>query len=124
MHNIKFIRKEPELFLKKIKQRNADLDLTAFLDLDKKNRELIQKKEKLEQEKKSISKKKDKSQFSRSKEISGEIEDIENSQKILKDKIELVISSLPNLALDDVPIGKDENSNKEINKIGAVSKFD
>ena len=61
MHNIKFIRKEPELFLKKIKQRNADLDLTAFLDLDKKNRELIQKKEKLEQEKKSISKKKDKS---------------------------------------------------------------
>ena len=59
MHNIKFIRKEPELFLKKIKQRNADLDLTAFLDLDKKNRELIQKKEKLEQEKKIISQKKD-----------------------------------------------------------------
>ena len=124
MHNIKFIRKEPELFLKKIKQRNADLDLTAFLDLDKKNRELIQKKEKLEQEKKSISKKKDKSQFSRSKEISAEIADIENSQKILKDKIELLISSLPNLAIDDVPIGKDENSNKEINKMGTVSKFD
>ena len=124
MHNIKFIRKEPELFLKKIKQRNADLDLTAFLDLDKKNRELIQKKEKLEQEKKSISKKKDKSQFSRSKEISTEIADIENSQKILKDKIELLISSLPNLAIDDVPIGKDENSNKEINKMGTVSKFD
>ena len=79
MHNIKFIRKEPDLFLKKIKQRNADLDLTAFLDLDKKNRELIQKKEKLEQEKKSISKKKDKSQFSRSKEISAEIVDIEKS---------------------------------------------
>ena len=124
MHNIKFIRKEPELFLKKIKQRNADLDLTAFLDLDKKNRELIQKKEKFEQEKKSISKKKDKSQFSRSKEISTEIADIENSQKILKDKIELLISSLPNLAIDDVPIGKDENSNKEINKMGTVSKFD
>jgi len=124
MHNIKFIRKEPDLFLKKIKQRNADLDLTAFLDLDKKNRELIQKKEKLEQEKKSISKKKDKSQFSRSKEISAEIVDIENSQKIFKDKIELLISSLPNLAIDDVPIGKDENSNKEINKMGTVSKFD
>ena len=50
-----------DLFLKKIKQRNADLNLATFLDLDKKNRELIQKKEKLEQEKKSISKKKDKS---------------------------------------------------------------
>ena len=124
MHNIKFIRKEPDLFLKKIKQRNADLNLATFLDLDKKNRELIQKKEKLEQEKKSISKKKDKSQFSRSKEISTEIADIENSQKILKDKIELLISSLPNLAIDDVPIGKDENSNKEINKMRTVSKFD
>ena len=124
MHNIKFIRKEPEIFLKKIRQRNADLDLPKFLDLDKKNRELIQKKEKLEQEKKTISKKKDKSQFSRSKEISTQIENINNSQKKLKNKIETSLSALPNIALDDVPIGKDEKFNKEINLIGSKSKFD
>ena len=39
-------------------------------------------------------------------------------------KIDATLSALPNLALDDVPIGKDEKSNKEIKKIGEISKFD
>ena len=74
MHNIKFIRKESVFFSKKLRHRNKDVNLEDLLDLDIKNRELIQKKEKFEQEKKIISKKQDKSQFSRSKEISKEIE--------------------------------------------------
>ena len=124
MHNIKFIRKEPELFLKKISHRNINVDLKSLLNLDKKNRDLIQSKEKLEQEKKIISKSQDKSQFSRSKEISNEIEKIEKSQKLLKDKIESTISTIPNLALEEVPVGKDDSFNKEINKIGEIIKFD
>ena len=52
MHNLKEIRDNPKLFKKKILERNVDLDLEELLDLDKKNREIIQKKEKLEQEKK------------------------------------------------------------------------
>ena len=56
MHNLKSIRENPKLFKKKILERNVDLDLEELLDLDKKNREIIQKKEKLEQEKKIISK--------------------------------------------------------------------
>ena len=54
MHNIKLIRKEPNFFLKKLSHRNANISLKNLLDLDKKNRELIQNKEKLEQEKKII----------------------------------------------------------------------
>ena len=64
MHNIKFIRKEPDFFFKKLSQRNTNINIKSILDLDKKNRKLIQSKEKLEQEKKIISKKQDKSQFS------------------------------------------------------------
>ena len=123
MHNIKFIRKEPDLFLKKLTHRNININLKNLLNLDIKNRDLIQNKEKLEQEKKIISKKKEKSLFSRSKEISKEVEKIEKSQKLLKNEIESIIITLPNLALDDVPIGKDESSNKEINKVGDISKF-
>ena len=123
MHNIKLIRKEPNFFLKKLSHRNTKVSLENILNLDKKNRELIQNKEKLEQEKKIISKKKDKSQFSRSKEISKEIEKIEKSLKLLKDEIDLTIATLPNLALDDVPIGKDEKSNKEIKKVGSIANL-
>ena len=69
MHSIKLIRKEPDFFLKKLGHRNTNIGLKSILDLDKKNRELIQSKEKLEQEKRIISKKQDKRQFSRSKKI-------------------------------------------------------
>ena len=124
MHSIKLIRKEPDFFLKKIGHRNINIGLKSILDLDKKNRGLIQSKEKLEQEKKIISKKQDKRQFSRSKKISKEIEQFNKSQIKIQNKIEAILSSLPNLALDDVPIGKDDSSNKEIKKIGEIPKFE
>ena len=124
MHNIKLIRKDPDSFIKKLTHRNVKIDIKNLLDLDSQNRSLIQKKEKFEQEKKIISKKKDKTQFSRSKEISNEIEKIESVQFKINNEINKLISSLPNIALDDVPIGKDESSNKIINKIGNKTNFD
>ena len=56
MHSIKNIRKNPKDFLKQIKLRNVDLNIDNLLLIDKQNRELIQKKELLEQEKKKFPK--------------------------------------------------------------------
>ena len=52
MHDIKYIRENFDIFKKKISKRNNATDIDKFPELDKKNRELIQEKEKLEQEKK------------------------------------------------------------------------
>jgi seryl-tRNA synthetase len=123
MHDIKNIRKDSDLFFKKISERNSKIDINIILNLDKENRELIQNKEKLEQEKKFISKKKDKNQFNRSKEISKEIEELEKVKEKIKNKIELLLSSLPNIALDDVPIGKDEKSNVVVKKHGEINNL-
>ena len=124
MHNIKLIRKDSKYFSKKITERNIKIDLDNLLNLDKKNRELISKKEKFEQEKKKISKKQDKTQFSKSKKISIEVEKISKLQTELKIKIDEILSLIPNIALDDVPVGKDEASNKEIKKFGEIPNFD
>jgi seryl-tRNA synthetase len=124
MHDIKFVRKNSDLFLKKIQDRNTDVDIKSLLNLDQVNRELIQKKEKLEQEKKIISQKKDKAQFSRSKIISSEILKISNEQIIIQKNIKKILSNLPNIALSDVPIGKSEKENKEISKFGKITDFD
>jgi len=124
MHNIQFIREEFSSFKKKIEERNSKIDIENILNLDKKNRELINKKEKLEQEKKSISKNIDKSKFSKSKEISTQIENFLKEQTKIKKEIDEILSSLPNIALDEVPIGKDEKSNKEIKKNGEIKNFD
>ena len=124
MHDIKTIRDDPDNFLKKILLRNEKIDLKNLLSFDKKNREIIQKKEKLEQEKKSIAKKIDTTQFQKSKDISTEINELQNTQISLKNKIDNILNSLPNLALDDVPVGKDHNYNKEISQTGNIINFD
>ena len=44
MHSLKEIRKNFELFERKIKERFSAIDLKSLINLDKENRELIQKK--------------------------------------------------------------------------------
>ena len=123
MHNIKDIRNNFKNFKELIKSRNVDININEILELDSKNRNLIQEKESLEKEKKNISKTKDKSLFSKSKEISAKLESIVKNQNQVKNKLDIILSSLPNIPLNDVPIGKDENSNKEIKKNGNIKEF-
>ena len=73
MHDIKDLRKNIETYKKKLLDRNFDLDINKFKDLDNANRKLINEKEKLEQEKKALSKSKDKSNFDKSKKLSEQI---------------------------------------------------
>ena len=124
MHDIKLIRKNPDFFTKKILERNAKIDINYLLEIDRKNRKLIQNKETLEQEKKIISQKKDKSLFKRSKDISLEIDNLNKDHEKYQKEIFSLLSSIPNIALDDVPAGSDSNSNKEIKKVGKIPTFD
>jgi seryl-tRNA synthetase len=123
MNNIKDLRKDLDSFKKKLKYRNVDFDIEKFSKLDKLNRDLIIKKEKLEQEKKALSKSKDKLNFNKSKKISLEISDFAKKQKESQKDLNQVLFSLPNIALEDVPLGKDEKSNKLIKKKGEIKDF-
>jgi len=123
MHNIKDIRINFEDFKLSIKDRNFDVNLDDIVELDKENRNLIQEKEKLEMEKKTISKSKDEKQFAKSKEISIKIDELYKKQKIIKDKLDDILSTIPNVPLKDVPVGKDENDNKEVIKVGNIQQF-
>ena len=67
MHNIKLLRENLERFKQKLSERNFKFNVKEFDDLDKNNRKLISQKEKLEQEKKILSKSQDKSNFEKSK---------------------------------------------------------
>jgi len=124
MHSIKDIRSNFDQFKTKIKTRNVDINLDEILNLDKKNRSLIQEKETFEKEKKDISKIKDKSLFAKSKEITEKIISINEKQSDVKKKLDNILSSLPNIPLDDVPIGLDESFNKEVKKVGKIKDFD
>ena len=123
MHNLKEIRENLKNFKTSLSHRNSEVDYDQILDLDKKNRQLIQEKEKFEMEKKNISKSKDESLFEKSKEISNQIENLSKKQKIIKNELDNLLSSIPNLPLDEVPVGKDENGNVEVTKSGEIKDF-
>ena len=123
MHNIKEIRNDVETFKEALNKRFLDIDVDKILSLDKSNRKYIQQREILEKEKKDISKSKDKTLYEKSKDISNEIEKINNLQAVVKDQLETILSSIPNIPYWDVPIGKNESSNIEISKSGTIPNF-
>ena len=124
MHNIKEIRKDFSKFQKSLEKRNINIDFEKIQKLDEQNRDLIQKKESLEKEKKDISKSKDESLFKKSKEISKELDKIVEDQKQIKFDLDSLLSSIPNIPHEDVPNGKDENDNKEILKSGEIPNLE
>ncbi|MSP10609.1 MAG: serine--tRNA ligase [Pelagibacteraceae bacterium] len=123
MHNLKEIRKDFFAFSNALEKRLIKIDLDNLKKLDLKNRELINKKETLEKEKKDISKSKDQTLFKKSKEISIELEKIIENQKILKNELDNLLSIIPNIPHPDVPLGKDEKDNIEIKKSGNIPIF-
>ena len=123
MHNIKEIRNDIKTFKVSLNKRFLNIDVDRILTLDENNRKYIQQRESLESEKKDISKSKDKLLFEKSKNISSEIEKINKLQIVVKDELETILSSIPNIPYSDVPIGKDESSNIEISKSGIIPNF-
>ena len=123
MHNIKDIRNDVDAFKEALKKRFIELDLDKILILDESNRKYILERETLEQEKKEISKSKDKALFEKSKVISIKIDKITQQQSSVKKELDIILSSIPNTPHIDVPIGKDEGANIEISKSGKIPEF-
>ena len=123
MHDLKEIRKNLERYKKKFFQRNVVVNFDKLLNLDKSNRDLIQKKESLEQQKKILSKSKNENNFQKSKTLSEEIEKISINLSKTQSELNKILAVIPNIALEDVPVGKDETSNKIIKKEGAIKDF-
>ena len=124
MHNIKDLKKNLNDYRKKLLNRNFDFKIDLFVSLDEENRRLITKKEKLEQEKKLLSKSKNKSNFEKSKKLSSQISIVANEQLNAQNKLNDFLHVIPNIALKDVPIGKDEKSNKLISQNEKIKKFE
>ena len=123
MLNLKDLRKNLDILKKKLKERNVEFDLDSFSKKDSLNRDLIIKKEKLEQEKKILSKSKDQDNFIKSKKISEELSNLTKKQNDSQNDLNETLYSLPNLALNDVPVGNDDSFNKLIKKVGDIRNY-
>jgi len=137
MINLKNLRENPELYKQKYKERfikNSEKIIDEIIFLDSSIRQILEKQQKLQEERNKISKElslgKDKKSeifLSLSKKVVGIKSEIDNFEKNISDqkiKINNILHNLPNIHLDDVPIGEDSKSNKEIRKVGKIRDFD
>jgi len=130
MHDLNFIRENPNLFDLGLKKRFLEPQSQIILDLDLKKRDLLTKSQDLRSERKNLS-----ASFSqlndegkavlqkKVQDIKNDIDQYENEITKIDSQLKDILSSLPNLPHADVPIGEDEKSNIIIKKMGNIPTF-
>jgi seryl-tRNA synthetase len=132
MHDIKFIRQNPELFDKAMLSRGCEFKAQTLIELDEKKREKqtqIQELQSLRNDfakKIAILKKEGKNAdeiLQKSKENNQKLAELE-ADFTLDEKLNEILAQIPNIPDESVPFGKDENDNVEVEKWGEIPQFD
>jgi seryl-tRNA synthetase len=135
MLDVKILRQNTEEIKKAMESRNEDpRQIDKIIALDEKRREFIQKADELKAKRNQLSKavaklksagKKEEAakNIEESKDIGNKIKEFDDRLRETEEKQEALISQLPNIPLENVPVGKDEKSNKEIMKWGEPGTF-
>lgn len=125
MLDIKFIRENPDFVKKSAQNKGYAVDIDRLLALDKKRRELIQKRDWLRRERKEISEKvrEDPAVREKAREIKENLKRSESDLEKVEAELEPLLYSVPNPALPEVPLGRDESDNVVIKEWGKKPKF-
>jgi len=111
----------------KLKQKGFDFDQEKFLKLYNLKRELKQKIDDLRNQKNKIAKEMaknfDKDLINQGKELNKEIKDNEVLFKDIETELNDFLLYIPNIPYENCPIGKNEDDNIEIKKVGQIPKF-
>lgn len=136
MHDIRFIRENPDAFDAALKRRGVSPQAKKLLELDAETRKSKTDLQALQSEMNALAKEigniKSKggnadTQLARSKEIKEKLAAAkaqeEQGDDSLDNPLSQLLLSLPNILLDEVPDGADENANKEVRKHGEPKTF-
>ena len=120
MIDIKLLRENPEKVKKACENKQVKVDIDKILELDKKRRELITEIENARAEQKKLGKE----QIEKAKELKTKIKELEPQLEAAEKEFNELFLKIPNLPLDDVPVGKDESENKVIREVGKKPKIE
>ncbi|OGK25175.1 serine--tRNA ligase [Candidatus Roizmanbacteria bacterium RIFCSPLOWO2_01_FULL_37_12] len=125
MLSVEFIRQNKEKVIEAAKNKNREVDLDKILKLDDERLNLVHKVQKLREERNKTGKvKPDEKTIQRGKVIKEELKKLEEQLTINNQQLNELLSFVPNVPLDEVPIGKDATGNKEIKKWGKIPQMD
>lgn len=136
MHDIKWIRDNPDAFDRALMRRNAEFKGTAqrLIALDEKRRQAITDFEQAQARRNAASKeigeaKKNKDEaranalMAEVAELKGKLPQLDQASKDFDAELNKSLAEIPNLPLDEVPEGKDEHGNVEKRKVGEPKKI-
>ncbi|MEA3558892.1 MAG: serine--tRNA ligase [Candidatus Thermoplasmatota archaeon] len=131
MQGNKYLRENSEKVRKMLADRRVEADLDGYLEADSRFRSVIEEVNSLKHEKnivsKEISLEKDRelkmSKIRRMKDVSQRLKDLDRGSGELDRKRNKIRLTIPNMPLEDVPIGSDEASNIKISEWGAPRKL-
>jgi seryl-tRNA synthetase len=134
MHDIKWIRENPDAFDRALTRRGLPAESKRLLAIDERRRAVIGKLEHAQARRNAASKeigeaKKKKDEAAAAKlmaevaELKAAIPAMEAEEKRVSDELEKALAQIPNLPLPEVPDGTDEHGNVEHHKFGAVRNY-
>ncbi len=123
MLDLRFIRENPDVVRQAIANRHDSASIDDILRLDIERRQNIGKLDSLRQERKIVSKEREKAQ-ERGRALRIEIQNLEEEAKKLDKQLEELLLQVPNIPQPDVPIGHDDSENVEVRTWGEPKKFD
>lgn len=129
MLDIQYIRDNAELVKTNAKNKNLNPAVVDnLLDVDKKRRELIVKAEKIRAERNKLNEELKTARtdelIAKSKELKLELETVDPELKVVEESFADLMLQIPNVVLDEVPVGKDESGNIVVREWGTKPKFD
>ena len=125
MLSIDFIRQNKQKVIEAAKNKNREVDIDKIIQLDDQRLELIHKIQKLREERNKLAKDKlTEVVKSKGREIKNTLKKLEDQLTLNTEHLTKLLSYVPNVPLDEVPVGKDSSDNKEIKKWGNIPKFD
>ncbi len=132
MLDMKFVRENPELVVAAVAKRNGQLDLSEFLELDRKRRDITQRVEQLKNERTNACQEIGKlkkagqnadEQMAAVRVLGERIAADDKELKALEEGLKNILLTIPNIPADDVPVGKDDADNPVIRTWGEPPKF-
>ncbi len=133
MLDMKFVRENPDLVVEAVAKRNGNLDLSEFLDLDKKRREITVQVEALKSERNTASQEIGKlkkagqdatEQMAAVRALGDKIAEDDKELKAIEVRLKEILMTIPNIPAEDVPVGADDSANPVVRTWGEPGKFD
>jgi seryl-tRNA synthetase len=129
MLDIQFIRENPELVAEKSKQKGYEVDVRQLLELDTERRTRVTQIDELRARRNAQTaelkgQRPNEEQIAAGRQLKDELSQLEADLDRIEQKYDVLLKSVPNMPLDDVPVGTTEDENVVDHTWGEPARFD